>query len=54
MIVIGYQGSIIQATGKWAEVKAFSDEVSVLDSVKIVDSVIKYECPYLMTTYLMV
>ena len=54
MIVIGYQGSIIQATGQCAEVIAFSDEVYVLENVPNVDDFITYDRPYSITTYLMV
>ena len=46
MIVIGSQGSIIQTTGRCAEVKALSDKVLVLDNVPIVDAIIPYDFPY--------
>ena len=49
MIVIGSQGSIIQATGQWAKIKAFYDEASVLHNY-----IIEYECIYSTATYLLV
>ena len=53
-IVIGSQGSIIQATLQCDEVEAFSDEVLVLENLPIVDAIIAYDIPYSMTTYLII
>ena len=54
IIVIGSKDPIIQATGQWAELKDFSEKVLILENVPIIDDIIAYNCPYSMTTYLMV
>ena len=54
MIVVGAQATIIQQSGRSAEVRAFSDECSKLEKIPIVDAVIAYDCPYAMKTYLLI
>jgi len=54
MVVVGAQATIIQTSGRSAEVRAFSDDCSKLEKVPIVDAVIAYDCPYTMKTYLMI
>ena len=54
MIVIGSQGSTIKEIGQCAEVKSLQDELLVLENVSIIDTIIVYDCLYLITTYLMV
>ena len=54
MIVLGEQATIINRSGKYAEVRAFSNECSTLEKVPIVDAVIAYECPYTMKVYLLI
>ena len=54
MCVIGRQATIINRTGKHAEVRAFSQECRVLNKVPIVDAAFAYDCPSTMKTYLLI
>ena len=54
MIVVGAQATIIQRSGRSAEVRAFSEECTKLEKIPIVDAVIAYDCPYEMKTYLLI
>ena len=45
MVVIGAQGTIIQNTGKYADVNGFSPDVGTMLRVTIVDAVLGYDCP---------
>ena len=42
MVVIGAQGTIIQNTGKYADVNGFSPDVGTMSRVPIVDAVLGY------------
>ena len=54
MVVVGAQATILNRSGKYAEVRAFSNECSTLEKVPIVDAVIAYECPVTMKVYLLI
>ena len=54
MVVIGAQGMIIQKTGKYADVNAFSSDVGTLSRVPIVDAAVAYDCPFSGRKILMV
>ena len=43
MVVIGAQGTIIQKTGKYADVNGFSSDVGTMLRVSIVDAVLAYD-----------
>ena len=45
MVVIGAQGTIIQQTGRYADVNAFSSDVGTMSRVTIVDVAVAYDCP---------
>ena len=45
MVVIGAQGTIIQNTGKYADVNGFSPDVGTMSRVPIVDSAMGYDRP---------
>ena len=46
MICVGEQATIIQHTGKYADVSAFAKDVGTLPRVPVVDAVVTYDCPY--------
>ena len=51
--MIGAQGTILQNTGKYADVNGFSPDVGTMSRVPIVDYVLGYDCPiYGKTTFL--
>ena len=54
MVVIGAQGTIIQKTGRYADLNAFSSDVGTLSRVPIVDAAVAYDCPFSGQTILMV
>ena len=54
MVVIGAQGTIIQKTGKYANVTGFSYDVGTMSRVPIVDAVLAYDCPIYGKTTLLV
>ena len=54
MAVVGAQATIIQRTGKFAEVQVFSNECSKLEKVPIVDAAFAYDCPAEMKSYLLI
>ena len=54
MVVIGAQGTIIQKTGRYADVNAFYSDVGTLSRVPIVDAAVAYDCPFSGRTILMV
>ena len=54
MVVIGAQGTIIQKTGRYADVNAFSSDVGTMSRVPIVDAAVAYDCPFSGRTILMV
>ena len=45
MVVIGAQGTIIQKTGKYADVNGFSYDVGTISRIPIVDAAMAYDCP---------
>ena len=54
MVVIGVQGTIIQKTGKYADVNGFSSDVGTMSRVSIVDAVLAYDFPIPGKTTLLV
>ena len=54
MVVIGAKGTIIQKTGKYADVNGFSSDVGTMSRVPIVDAVLAYDCPISGKTTLLV
>ena len=54
MAVVGAQATVIQETGLFADVNAFSNEVSQLKRIPINDVVIAYDCPFRLQTYLLI
>ena len=54
MCVVGQQATIINKTGKHAEVRAFSKECQTIKRVPIVDAAFAYDCPTTMKTYLLI
>ena len=54
MVVIGAQGTIIQKTGRYADVNAFSSDVCTLSQVPIVDAAVAYDCLFSGRKILMV
>ena len=54
MVVIGSQGTIIQKTGRYVDVNAFSSDVGTLSRVPIVDAAVAYDFPFSGQTILMV
>ena len=54
MVVIGAQGTIIQKTGKYAEVNGGSSDVGTMSRVPIVNTVLEYNCPISVKTTLLV
>ena len=54
MVVIGAQGTIIQNTGKYADVNGFSPDVGTMSRVPIVNAVLGYDCPISGKTTLLV
>ena len=54
MVVIDAQGTIIQQTGRYADVNAFSSDVGTMSRVPIVDAAVAYDCPFSGQTTLMV
>ena len=53
MVLIGTQGTIIQKTGRYVYVNAFSSDVGTLSRVPIVDAAVSYDCPFSGRTILM-
>ena len=45
MVVIGAQGTIIQKTGKYADVNVFSYDLGTMSRVPIDNAVLAYNCP---------
>ena len=54
MVVIGAQGTIIQKTGRYADVNEFSSDIGTLSRVPIVDAAVAYDCPFSGRIILMV
>ena len=54
MVVIGAQGTIIQNTGKYADVNGFSPDGGTISRVSIVNAVLRHDCPISGKTTLMV
>ena len=54
MTVLGEQATIINRSGKYDEVRPFSNECSTLERIPIVDAGIAYDCPYTMKVYLLI
>ena len=54
MVVIGAQGTIIQKTGRYADVNTFSSDVGTMSRVPIVDAAVAYNCPFSGQTILIV
>ena len=54
MVVIGGQGTTIQHTGKFSDVKAFAADVGMMTRVPIVDAVIAYDFPHSGEVFLLV
>jgi hypothetical protein len=54
MVVLVVQATVIQETGLFTDINAFSDEVSQLRRIPINDVVIAYACPYQLETYLLI
>ena len=54
MNVIGTHGTIIQKTGRYADVNAFSSDVGTISRVPIIDAAAAYDCPFSGQTSLMV
>ena len=54
MVVIGKHVFIFSHSGKYANVRAFTDEVKSIPKVPIVDAGIAYELPQSGQTYLLV
>ena len=53
MIVVGNNCQIIEDTGMTVQVKPFTEQCQTLDSVPIVNAVIKYTCPVSDESYLL-
>ena len=54
MVVIGAHGTIIQKTGRYADVNSFSSDVGTMSQVPIVDAAVAYDCPFSGRKILMV
>ena len=54
MVVNGAQVTIIQKTGKYADVNGFSSDVGTMSRVPIFDAVLAYDCPIYGKTTLLV
>ena len=54
MVVLGQHYYIISSSVRHAEVKNFPREVGRMKIVLIVDVAIVYDCPYSITTYLLI
>ena len=50
MCVVGKSATIVNTSGRHAEVNAFSPDIESLHKVPIVDAAIAYDCPYSMQT----
>ncbi len=46
MICIGKQATIIQDKGQYANINTFSEDVSVMLQVPILDTMVAYDCPH--------
>ena len=54
MVVLGNHCTVVQETGKCANVNAFLSEVQALPKVPIVDAALAYDCPFLLKMYILV
>ena len=54
MCVVGRYATIVNTSGRHAEVNAFSPEIKSLHKVPIVDAAIAYDCPYSMKTFILI
>ena len=54
MIVVGKQTFLFNHIGKYANVKAFSEDTGEMPKVQIVDAVIAYYCPHSEETNLLI
>ena len=53
-VVLGKYATIINRSGKSADVRPFSSDCSKLESVPIVDAVVVYDCPHTLETFMLV
>ena len=54
MAVVGRHSTVINRSGKSADVRPFSEDCSQMAAVPIVDVAVAYDCPYILKTYIMV
>ena len=53
MVVVGENATIIAPTGKTADVRPFSEDLSRMESVPIVDAAMAYDCPFSGETFIL-
>ena len=53
MVVVGHQAYVISHTNQFVNVQAFTDEVTGLRDIPVVDAAIGYDCPYSGETYIL-
>jgi len=53
MVVVGKNAFVFEMTGRTCNVKPFSDELGIAESVPIVHAAIAYDCPYTFKTFIL-
>ena len=53
MVAVGHQAYVISHTNQFVNVQAFTDEVTGLRDIPVVDAAIGYDCPYSGETYIL-
>ena len=53
MTVVGDNATFINQTGKCADTRPFSKDLSRVESVFIVDAAVACDCPYSLRTYIL-
>ena len=54
MVVVGCDATVIDCSGKCADVRPFPTDCSRLETVRIIDMAVAYDCPYSLEIYLLV
>ena len=54
MVVVGKYATIINQSGKIANLRTFSSDCSKLEAVPIIDAVVEYDCPHTLETFILV
>ena len=52
MVVVGQHATIINQSGKSADMRTFLSDCSKLEAVPIFDDVVAYDCPHTLETFI--